>query len=82
MCVVCREQKEKREMLRLVKGPDGNIVIDYTSKAPGRGAYICDNPDCIKKLRAKKLLSKIFSCEVDEGVYAAIEEGYFGGKQS
>ncbi|MCD8206047.1 MAG: YlxR family protein [Clostridia bacterium] len=78
MCVVCRQLKEKKEMLRLVKGADDNIIIDITSKAPGRGAYICDNPECVEKLRKKKLLGKIFSCAVDDGVYDAIEEAYFG----
>lgn len=81
MCVACRELKEKREMLRVVKNSDGKIFIDFSSKASGRGAYICDNPECVQKLRKQKLLNKVFSCAVDDDVYAAIEEEYFGKKQ-
>ena len=80
MCVACRELKEKRQMLRVVKDGDGKIFLDFSSKASGRGAYICDNSDCIKKLRKQRLLNKVFSCAVDESIYSAIEEEYFGAK--
>ncbi|MGN0804835.1 MAG: RNase P modulator RnpM [Candidatus Coproplasma sp.] len=79
-CIACRNLKEKREMLRIVKNSDGNIFIDFSSKASGRGAYICDNPDCIKKLKKSRLLDKAFSCRVDDGIYSAVEEEYFGRK--
>lgn len=77
-CIACRELKEKRDMLRVVKNSDGKIFIDFSSKAQGRGAYICDSPDCVLKLKKQKLLNKVFSCAVDESVYAAIEEEYLG----
>ena len=80
MCIACRELKEKRDMLRIVKNAQGEIFIDFSSKAAGRGAYICDNPDCIKKLKKQRLINKVFSCEVHEEVYARIEEEYFGKK--
>ena len=80
MCVACRELKEKRSMLRVVKNSDGEIFLDFTSKASGRGSYICDNPECITKLRKQRILNKVFSCAVDESVYTAIEEEYFGAK--
>ena len=80
MCIACRELKEKRAMLRVVKETDGKIFIDFSSKASGRGAYICDNPECIKKLKKQRLLNKVFSCAVDDGVYSQIEEEYFGSK--
>ncbi|MDE6558253.1 MAG: YlxR family protein [Clostridia bacterium] len=79
-CIACRELKEKKLMLRVVKNAEGSIFLDFSGKANGRGAYICDNPDCIKKLRKSRLLDRVFSCRVDEGVYAAIEEEYFGRK--
>jgi hypothetical protein len=78
MCIACRELKEKKAMLRIVKNSEGNIFLDFSSKAAGRGAYICDNPECIKKLRKGRLLNRVFACEVDESVYGAIEEEYFG----
>lgn len=81
MCIACRELKDKKSMLRVVKNRDGEIFLDFSFKASGRGAYICDNPECIKKLKSKKLLNKVFSCAVDDRVYSAIEEEYFGKKQ-
>ena len=82
MCISCRELKEKRAMLRVVKNAEGKIFIDFSSKASGRGAYVCDNPDCIKKLRKQRILNKVFSCAVEEEIYAAIEEEYFGKQQN
>lgn len=81
-CIACRELKEKLSMLRIVKNREGKIFIDYSSKADGRGAYICDNPECFKKLKKGRLLNRVFSCAVDEGILLAIEEEYFGKKQS
>ena len=81
MCISCRQLKEKKSMLRIVKNADGKIFIDFSSKAQGRGAYICDDPECIKRLKAKRLLNKTFSCAVDDEVYASVEEEYFGKKQ-
>lgn len=80
MCIACRGLKEKRSMLRVVKDAEGKIFIDFSSKASGRGAYICDNPECITKLKKQKLLNKVFSCAVDEKVYSEIEEEYFDTK--
>lgn len=82
MCIACKELKEKKSMLRVVKNSEGKIFLDFSSKAAGRGAYICDNPDCIKKLKRQRLLNKVFTCAVDDAVYTAIEEEYFGKKQN
>ncbi len=75
-CIACRGEKPKREMLRVVKNAAGEIRLDFSGKLPGRGAYICDSAECIKKLRRYRLLNKNFSCEVPEEVYARIEEEY------
>ena len=80
MCIACRGLKEKRSMLRIVKNSEGKIFLDFSSKASGRGAYICDSPECIKKLKKHRLLNKVFSTAVDEEIYTAIEEEYFGAK--
>lgn len=82
MCIACRELKEKKSMLRIVKNQEGRIFIDFSSKASGRGAYICDNPECVKKLKKQKILNKVFSCAVDEEVYDAVSEEYFGKQQN
>ena len=75
-CIACREEKPKREMLRVVRNADGRIDIDFSGKLPGRGAYLCDSADCVKRLRRYRLLNKAFSAEVPEEVYLRIEEEY------
>ena len=80
MCIACREMKPKQEMTRVVRSADGEISADPTGKAPGRGAYICSNEECLKKLTMKKLLHKTFSTDVSQEVYSGIEEDAFGEK--
>ena len=80
MCIACHEMKPKKEMLRIVKPKEGDAFIDFTGKAAGRGAYICDNPDCIRKLKKAKLLNKTFSRPISDDVYQRIEEEFFAGK--
>ena len=76
MCISCREMKPKKQMLRIVKNKDGEISLDRTGKAAGRGAYICDNPDCIRRLSKAKILNRVFSEDVSQEVYAAVEGAY------
>ena len=80
MCIACHEMKPKKEMLRIVKPKEGDVFIDFSGKAAGRGAYICDHPDCIKKLKKYRLLNKAFSSEVAPDVYDAIEEEFLRAK--
>ncbi|MBQ7769959.1 MAG: YlxR family protein [Clostridia bacterium] len=74
MCIACREMKPKAEMTRVVKTADDEIYLDPTGKAAGRGAYVCNNADCLKKLSGKKLLHKAFSANVGDEVYQGIGE--------
>ncbi len=74
MCIACREMKPKAEMTRVVKTADDEIYLDPTGKAAGRGAYVCNSADCLKKLNGKKLLHKAFSANVSEDVYQGIGE--------
>ena len=80
MCIACREMKPKKEMTRVVKNADGEIFFDATGKAPGRGAYVCAEAVCIKKMSDKKLLHKAFSTQVEAEVYRGVEEDGFGEK--
>ena len=80
MCIASHEMKPKKEMLRIVKPKEGDVFIDFTGKAAGRGAYICNSPDCVKKLRKGRLLNKTFAAQIPEEVYARIEEEFFAGK--
>lgn len=68
-CVGCFEQKPKSELLRIVRNKSGNIDIDITGKAQGRGAYICNNLECLKKAEKKKALNRSFTCEVDNEIF-------------
>lgn len=77
-CIACREEKPKKEMLRIVKNAEGEIRLDFSGKLPGRGAYICGNADCFRKLKKYKLLHKNFSCDVPETVYEQLEEEFVG----
>ncbi len=80
MCIACKEMKAKQEMTRVVKTADGEIFADASGKAAGRGAYVCSNPDCLKKLGDKKLLHKAFSANVAAEVYLGVEEDALGEK--
>ena len=80
MCIACREMKPKKEMLRVVKNADGEISVDATGKAAGRGAYICNAEACLKKLKSQKLLHKAFSADVSLSVYKGVEEETLGEK--
>lgn len=79
-CIACRREKPKREMLRVVRNAAGEIMLDFSGRLNGRGAYICDDPACIAKLRKYRLLNRTFSADVPEEIYARIEEEYLGQK--
>ena len=79
-CIACREEKPKKEMLRVVKNAAGEIRLDFSGKLPGRGAYVCGSEACIKKLKKHRLLNKAFSSEVAPDVYDAIEEEFLRAK--
>ena len=78
-CIACRTEKPKKELVRIVKfGED--IKLDLTGKANGRGAYVCNDKECIAKLKKQKMLNRTFSCQVDEQVYDAIMEEFLNGQ--
>ena len=68
-CMGCRERKAKRELIRVVRGTDGNVSLDFGGKAPGRGAYICPNGDCLKKALRSKALDRSLETTIPEAVY-------------
>ena len=80
MCVACREMKPKKEMLRVVRPKEGDVFIDLTGKVAGRGAYVCNDPACIRKLKKGRLLNKVFSAEIPAEVYEKIEEDFLAKK--
>lgn len=74
MCSGCREKKPKRELIRVVRGPEGEISIDLTGKKPGRGAYLCGKAECLRKARKARSLERAFECAVPPEVFDALEE--------
>ena len=69
MCMGCNTKKDKHELIRIVMNKEGKISIDKTGKLSGRGAYICDNIDCLEKVIKSKRLEKIFDTKIDEEIY-------------
>ena len=73
MCVGCREMKEKKSLLRVVRLADGGAAIDRTGKAPGRGAYVCPSGECLKKAIKSKALERALETKIDEGVFEELK---------
>ena len=76
-CIACRKNAPKKELLRIVKNGE-EIFLDKTGKANGRGAYVCGDAECFKKLKKGRLLNKAFSMEVTEDVYDRLLEELVG----
>ncbi len=76
-CIACRTAKPKKELIRVVKFED-QIKLDLTGKLNGRGAYVCNDENCIQKLKKQKLLNKAFSTQIEESVYDRILEEFLG----
>ncbi len=68
-CIGCNEKKDKKNLIRIVKNRNNDIEIDRTGKKQGRGAYICDNIDCLNKAIKSKKLERNFEVKIDEEVY-------------
>ena len=73
-CVGCREMYEKRELLRVIKTPEGDIVLDKTGKKNGRGAYIWSNIQCFQKARKNRGLNRSLKMEIPEEIYNELEK--------
>lgn len=73
-CVGCREMKEKRQLIRVVRSPEGEVTLDFKGKKPGRGAYLCPDPACLARARKAKALQRAFEIPIPDEVFAALEE--------
>ncbi len=73
-CVGCMEMFDKRELVRIVKSPEGEISLDLTGKKSGRGAYICKNANCLKAAQKKRALDRSLGITVGDEVYKKMEE--------
>ena len=81
-CVGCREMKPKKELIRVVKSPEGNLSLDFRGKAPGRGAYVCSDTACLKRAIKSRALERAFETQIPQEIYdglvQAMEEGDHG----
>ena len=73
-CVGCREMKEKRELIRVVRSPEGEISLDFKGKASGRGAYVCPNSQCLKKAIKAKALDRSLEVTIPQEIYDRLEK--------
>ena len=74
MCTGCGEMKPKKELVRVVKTPEGEISLDPTGKMNGRGAYLCKDPQCLRKAQKSKRIEKALSCTVPDEIYNKLEQ--------
>lgn len=73
-CTGCREMKPKRDLIRVVRSPENAVSLDFRGKAQGRGAYVCPNPDCLKKAIKSSALSRSLETKIPEEIYAKLKE--------
>lgn len=72
-CVGCRTMKNKKDLIRVVKSPEGEISLDFTGKKSGRGAYVCPSADCLARARKSKALERAFETTIPAEVYEALQ---------
>ncbi len=72
-CVGCREMRDKRELIRVVKSPEGEISLDFKGRKPGRGAYLCPNAECLKRARKSRALERAFETAITPELYDELE---------
>ena len=72
-CMGCNEHRPKKELLRVVRTADGKVVLDFTGKLSGRGAYICPDVSCLKKARKSRRLDHTLEIQIPEEIYEAME---------
>ena len=73
-CMGCRERKAKRELIRVVRTPEGAVTLDFGGKMNGRGAYLCPNPECLKKAIRAKALDRSLEVEIPQEVYDRLQK--------
>ena len=73
-CLGCNEHRPKKEMIRVVRSPEGEISIDLVGKKSGRGAYICPERSCFVKARKSKRIENILECTISEKIYDEMEK--------
>ena len=78
-CIGCEAMKPKKELIRVVRSPEGEISLDFKGKASGRGAYVCPDPRCLKKAIKARALERAFSAQIPQEIYERLESQMEGG---
>ncbi len=73
-CMGCRERKEKRQLIRVVRTPEGEVKLDFSGKLSGRGAYICPKTECLQKAQRSKALERSLEVPIPQEVYSRLEK--------
>ena len=71
-CMGCRERKDKKAMIRVVRCTDGSVSLDFSGKLNGRGAYVCPDPECLKKAQKSKALERSLETPIPQEVYGRL----------
>lgn len=71
-CMGCNQKKDKKELIRIVKNKNNEILVDRTGKKEGRGAYICDDVNCLDKLIKSKRLERVFEMSISDEIYESL----------
>ena len=79
-CLGCREQKAKKDLIRVVRSPEGAISLDFRGKASGRGAYVCPQADCLKKAIRARALERALGCAIPAEVYEQLQKQMEAGE--
>ena len=73
-CLGCREMRPKKELVRVVRSPEGEVSLDFKGKKPGRGAYLCRSAACLKQAVKSRAIARAFSAEIPQEVYDGLNE--------
>ena len=79
-CMGCRQRKDKRDLIRVVRTTDGTVWLDRSGKLNGRGAYVCPDPECLKKARKARSLERSLEVEIGQEVYDRLEREMEDGR--
>ncbi len=79
-CMGCRQRKDKRDLIRVVRTTDGTVCLDRSGKLNGRGAYVCPDPECLKKARKARSLERSLEAEIGQEVYDRLEREMEDGR--
>lgn len=79
MCVACRQMRPKRELIRIVRTPEGTVILDRSGRANGRGAYLCDSQVCFRRAVKTRALERALESRLDEDVLQSLQEALHAG---